>query len=226
MVIPIYDDNPFTQPVKPVVTWLLIAVNLIVFFYEAEASQEGLERLINALSLTPAALTGAVHAGVPPSLTLVTYQFFHADLGHLFGNMIFLWVFGDDVERALGRARYLLFYLMSGVIGGLMFLANDPRSPIQLIGASGAIAGVVVAYLMLRPCAKILILLGIIPLEPASFLEKRCRVLVSFRRHARRRGPLPVAEAQRRALVRMYRTAQGNRRSARTRSGRQRIAPA
>jgi rhomboid family protein len=169
MVIPIYDDNPFTQPVKPVVTWLLIAVNLIVFFYEAEASQEGLERLINALSLTPAALTGAVHAGVPPSLTLVTYQFFHADLGHLFGNMIFLWVFGDDVERALGRARYLLFYLMSGVIGGLMFLANDPRSPIQLIGASGAIAGVVVAYLMLRPCAKILILLGIIPLRISAF---------------------------------------------------------
>jgi membrane associated rhomboid family serine protease len=170
MVVPIYDDNPFTQPVKPVVTWLLIAVNFVIFFYEIEASQEGLERLINALSLTPAALTGnASAAGVPPLLTLITYQFFHADLGHLFGNMIFLWVFGDDIERALGRARYLFFYLMSGVIGGLFFVGYDPRSPIQLIGASGAIAGVVIAYLMLRPCAKILILLGIIPLRISAF---------------------------------------------------------
>src|SRR5438270_5401080 len=119
MVIPIYDDNPFTQPVKPVVTWLLIAANFAIFFYEVEASQEGLERLINAFSLTPALLSGNAHgSGVPPFITLVTYQFFHADLGHVFGNMIFLWVFGDDVERALGRGRFLLFYLISGVIGG------------------------------------------------------------------------------------------------------------
>jgi membrane associated rhomboid family serine protease len=170
MVIPIYDDNPFTQPVKPVVTWLLIATNLAVFFYEVEASQDGLERLINAFSLTPALLSGFAHSGgVPPFVTLVTYQFFHADLGHVFGNMIFLWVFGDDVERALGRGRFLLFYLLSGVIGGLFFVGYDPRSSIELIGASGAIAGVVIAYVMLRPCAKILILLGIIPLRISAY---------------------------------------------------------
>jgi membrane associated rhomboid family serine protease len=170
MVIPIYDDNPFTQPVKPVVSWLLIATNLAVFFYEVEASQEGLDRLINAFSLTPAALSGnAPAAGIPPLLTLITYQFFHADLGHLFGNMIFLWVFGDDVERALGRARYLFFYLTSGVIGGLFFVCYDPRSGIELIGASGAIAGVVIAYVMLRPCAKIVILFGIIPLRISAY---------------------------------------------------------
>jgi membrane associated rhomboid family serine protease len=83
--------------------------------------------------------------------------------------MIFLWVFGDDIERALGRGRYLLFYLLCGVIGGLVFVANDPHSKIELIGASGAIAGVVIAYVMLRPCAKITVLLGIIPLRLGAY---------------------------------------------------------
>jgi membrane associated rhomboid family serine protease len=171
VVTPIYDDNPFTQPVKPIVTWCLIAANLAVFFYEAAAPQAGLDRMIDTYSLTPAALRGDISArgSLPPIATLITYQFFHADLGHLFGNMIFLWVFGDDIERALGRARYLVFYLATGVIGGLVFVAYDPRSSIELIGASGAIAGVVVAYVMLRPCAKITVLLVIIPLRISAY---------------------------------------------------------
>jgi membrane associated rhomboid family serine protease len=171
VMTPIYDDNPFTQPVKPIVTWCLIAANLLVFIYEAAAPQAGLDRIIDTFSVTPAALRGEIppRGALPPFATLVTYQFFHADLGHLLGNMIFLWVFGDDVERALGRARFLLFYLLSGVIGGLFFVGYDPRSSIELIGASGAIAGVVIAYVMLRPCAKILILLGIIPLRISAY---------------------------------------------------------
>jgi membrane associated rhomboid family serine protease len=80
-----------------------------------------------------------------------------------------LWVFGDDIERALGRGRYLIFYLLSGAVGGLVFVANDPHSKIELIGASGAIAGVVIAYVMLRPCAKITVLLGIIPLRIGAY---------------------------------------------------------
>jgi len=83
--------------------------------------------------------------------------------------MIFLWVFGDDIERALGGARYLLFYLAAGIVGGLVFVAVDPHSGIELIGASGSIAGVVIAYLMLRPCAKITVLLGIIPLRISAY---------------------------------------------------------
>jgi len=171
MVVPIYDDNPFTQPVKPIVTWCLIAANLAVFFYEAGAPQAGLDRMIDTFSLTPAALRGDISARgpLPPLATLVTYQFFHADIGHLLGNMIFLWVFGDDIERALGRSRYLVFYLATGVIGGLVFVAYDAHSSIELIGASGAIAGVVIAYVMLRPCAKITVLLGIIPLRISAY---------------------------------------------------------
>jgi membrane associated rhomboid family serine protease len=171
VMTPIYDDNPFTQPVKPIVTWCLIAANLAVFLYEAAAPQAGLDRLIDTFSLRPAALQGDISAkGVlPPFVTLITYQFFHADIGHLLGNMIFLWVFGDDIERALGRPRFLVFYLATGVIGGLVFVAYDPHSSIELIGASGAIAGVVIAYVMLRPCAKITVLIGIIPLRISAY---------------------------------------------------------
>src|SRR5262245_47603972 len=171
MVVPLYDDNPFTQPVKPIVTWCLIAANLAVFFYETGATQAGLDRIIDTYSLTPAALSGDMpkRGWVPAYATLVTYQFLHADVMHLLGNMIFLWVFGDDIERALGRARYLAFYLLSGIVGGLVFVLNDWHSRIELIGASGAIAGVVIAYVMLRPCAKITVLLGIIPLRISAY---------------------------------------------------------
>ena len=107
MVVPIYDDNPFAAPVKPVVTWCLIAVNLAVFFYEAGASQLALDRMIDTFSLTPAAFTGNMEARgwVPAFATIFTYQFFHADISHLLGNMVFLWVFGDDVERAQDQLR-------------------------------------------------------------------------------------------------------------------------
>ena len=171
MVVPIYDDNPFSPPVKPVVTWGLIAVNLAILLYEMGASQLALDRIIDSFSLTPAAFIGDIGARgwVPAFLTIITYQFFHADLTHVVGNMIFLWVFGDDVERVLGRGRYLAFYLLCGVMGGLVFVANDPHSTIELIGASGAVAGVVVGYVMLRPCAKITVLLGIIPLRISAY---------------------------------------------------------
>ncbi|MFL6800051.1 MAG: rhomboid family intramembrane serine protease [Xanthobacteraceae bacterium] len=171
MVMPLYDENPFTQAVKPIVTWCLIAANLAVFFYEAGATQIGFEHLIDVYSLTPAALSGDMpsRGWIPPYATLITYQFFHADLAHLLGNMIFLWVFGDDIERALGRSRFLAFYLLCGIIGGLVFVFYDWHSRIELIGASGAIAGVVIAYVMLRPCAKITVLLGIFPLRLSAY---------------------------------------------------------
>ncbi|HEY2184535.1 MAG TPA: rhomboid family intramembrane serine protease [Xanthobacteraceae bacterium] len=171
VMTPLWDDNPFTQPIKPIVTWCLIAANLVVFFYEAAAPQAGLDRMIDTFSLTPAALYRDItpRGSLPPLATLLTYQFFHADIGHLVGNMIFLWVFGDDIERALGRVRYLVFYLASGAVGGIVFALYDPHSGIELIGASGAIAAVVVAYLMLRPCAKITVLFGIIPLRISAY---------------------------------------------------------
>jgi membrane associated rhomboid family serine protease len=83
--------------------------------------------------------------------------------------MIFLWVFGDDVEEALGRRRFLLFYLLCGIVGALAFVASDPTFAGPLIGASGAISGVIVAYVMWRPCAKVTVLVSIIPLRISAF---------------------------------------------------------
>src|SRR5262249_18420582 len=97
------------------------------------------------------------------------YQFFHADIAHLLGNMVFLWVFGDDVERALGRARYLAFYFLCGAIGGLVFVAHDPHSTTELIGGAGAVAGAVGAFVMVCRCAKITVLLTIIPLRISAY---------------------------------------------------------
>ncbi len=226
MVMPIYDDNPFKLPHRPVVTWALIAVNFVVFFLEL--GTEDTQEMLNNFGLTPALLTGEVEIkGVlSPVLTLVTYMFLHADWGHIFGNMIFLWVFGDDIEEVLGRMRFLAFYLLCGIIGGLAFVVSDTHSQSPLIGASGAISGVVIAYVMLRPCAKITVLLGFIPLRISAYwvvgsfvllqfislefsLEERSRLLVPCRRHDRRRRPVRLDAAARRHAVRMHPRTEG-----------------
>ncbi|HEY6254438.1 MAG TPA: rhomboid family intramembrane serine protease [Xanthobacteraceae bacterium] len=167
MVFPLYDDNPFKLPVKPIVTWLLILTNFLMFLVEIGGSDAEMEAIVNAFGVTPTALLGGT---VPaPVLTLGTYMFIHADVMHIFGNMIFLWVFGDDVEEVLGRGRFLLFYLLCGVVGALTFVATDPTFQGPLIGASGAISGVVIAYVMWRPCARVTVLISIIPLRISAF---------------------------------------------------------
>ncbi len=170
MVFPLYDDNPFRLPVRPIVTWLLILTNILVFVVEIAGGDDDAQILANALGVTPTVLLGGGVDGLPvPVLTLVTYMFLHANIMHIFGNMVFLWVFGDDVEEALGRGRFLVFYLACGVVGALVFVASDPQFAGPLIGASGAISGVIIAYVMLRPCAKVTVLLSIIPVRISAF---------------------------------------------------------
>jgi membrane associated rhomboid family serine protease len=107
---------------------------------------------------------------MPPSFTLVTYMFLHGGWMHLIFNMLFLWVFGDNIEDALGRGRFLVFYLVCGIAGGGAHVLASPGSNVPLVGASGAIAGIVAAYLMLRPCAKITVLIfGFVPIKLASY---------------------------------------------------------
>jgi membrane associated rhomboid family serine protease len=170
MVMPLYDDNPFRLPHRPIVTWSLIGVNFLVFLAEIAATGN-LGEMVHYLGLTPAALNGdaGMSSGVSPVLTLSTYMFVHADPVHILGNMIFLWVFGDDVEEAMGRLRFLVFYLLCGIVGALAFFATDVHSHTPLIGASGAIAGIVVAYAMLRPCAKITALVFAIPMRISAY---------------------------------------------------------
>lgn len=162
MVMPLWDDNPFTKPVQPWVTWGIIALNIIIFVIQAGSGTDGEEAIIKAYALTPLAITQqtSLVAMIPTDLTLVSYMFLHADIFHLFGNMIFLFVFGDDVEEAMGGLRFIAFYLACGITGALAFTASGPQSSLPLIGASGAVSGIIVAYLMLRPCAKIKVLLS------------------------------------------------------------------
>jgi membrane associated rhomboid family serine protease len=156
MVFPLYDDNPFKLPRPPFVTWGLIAVNIIVFLVEI-GSDETAKAILASFAANPAAIAHDVHTTgpVPPELTLVTSMFLHGGWEHLLGNMIYLWVFGDDIEEALGPFRFLIFYLLCGIAAALVFVAFNMHSTTPLIGASGAISGVLAAYLLLRPCARV-----------------------------------------------------------------------
>jgi membrane associated rhomboid family serine protease len=179
-VFPLYDDNPFKLPVKPVVTWSLIAANIVVFLIEIAGSDESMQTMVDNFGVTPAVLVGGNAGLLAPVATLFTYMFLHANLMHIFGNMVFLWVFGDDIEEALGRARFLLFYVVCGIVGGVVFVASDPTFQGPLIGASGAISGVVIAYVMFRPCAKITVLFSVIPLRIRAYWVVGAFVLTQF----------------------------------------------
>jgi membrane associated rhomboid family serine protease len=178
MVMPLYDDNPFRLPHRPIVTWSLIGVNLLVFLaFGTDSGEVDVD-----FGLIPAALNGdgRVLGALPPVATLVSYMFLHADIVHILGNMVFLWVFGDNVEEAMGRVRFLAFYLLCGIVGGLAFYASGVHSQTPLIGASGSIAGVVVAYAMLRPCAKVTALVFAIPMRISAYWIIGVFVLMQF----------------------------------------------
>ncbi len=156
MVMPLWDDNPLKLPKWPVVTWGLIVLNIAVFLAQCMGDSNYLEF---AFALTPVNIAAAPITLTPvhPYATLITYQFLHADIFHLLGNMLFLAIFGDDVEEAMGPLRFIGFYLVSGIAAGLAFTASTPHSTLPLIGASGAIAGILAAYLMFRPCQKVMV---------------------------------------------------------------------
>jgi membrane associated rhomboid family serine protease len=170
MVMPLWDHSPFKWPKPPYVMWALLIVNFTVFFVEAGFWPDQMDQLDRLAGLVPAALTGsAATGGLPAPLTLITCMFVHGNFMHVFSNMIFLFVFGDDIEEALGHWRFLGFYLACGLGGDLAFVLSDPSSTTGLIGASGAIAGVIAAYLLFRPCAKVTCLLGLIPLRLRAY---------------------------------------------------------
>lgn len=172
MVMPIWDHSPFRWSSPPYVMWLLIVTNFVVFFLQVAAGPGGLDRAVQAAGLVPAVFSGRAAPGfgaLPAPLTLITYQFLHANFLHVFGNMLFLFVFGDDIEELIGHLRFLVFYIACGIGGGLAFVISAPGADTELIGASGAVAGVIAAYLMYRPCAKVTVLLGLIPLRLRSF---------------------------------------------------------
>jgi membrane associated rhomboid family serine protease len=142
----------------PVVTRTLIVLNVIVFFYELLVGKDGLEDLFYLFGVVPARLTHpgwAAHVGFPGGafLTLLTYQFLHGGWLHIIANMWALWIFGDNVEDAMGHFRYLVFYIFCGVVAALTQTFVQSGSTVPSVGASGAIAGVLGAYLIFYPTA-------------------------------------------------------------------------
>ncbi len=161
-MVPISDANPTRR--VPIMNLLLIGINLIVFVYELSLSNRGLNRFVYQWGLLPSDLLAAIAnptagTALHPFLTLLTSQFIHGGWSHILGNMLFLYIFGDNVEDVMGHFTYLIFYLIFGIIAGLtqtlVFAPFLGSVDVPSIGASGAIAGVLGAYLVLFPLAKV-----------------------------------------------------------------------
>jgi membrane associated rhomboid family serine protease len=169
MIFPLKDDVP--SRTVPVVTVTLIGLNLLAFLYQLVlgfdtrgAGAGAAEALVSEFGATPCRITGTCRAlaraveDFPPTwVTVVTSMFLHGSLVHIGGNMLYLWIFGANVEDTLGHGRFLLFYLAAGVAGAVGQAVVSPASAVPMIGASGAISGVLGAYLLLFPYASILV---------------------------------------------------------------------
>jgi membrane associated rhomboid family serine protease len=160
MVMPLFDDAPLRHLKRPVANHALIAVNVLVFLVVYSEVLGDPLTIMRGFAIIPRVLFGEANladwiVGPPPALTLVTSLFFHSSLLHLASNMLFLYVFGDNVEDAMGSLHYLLFYLSCGVIAGVFYIYATPHSITPLVGASGAISGVCAAFLLLYPRANV-----------------------------------------------------------------------
>jgi membrane associated rhomboid family serine protease len=160
-MIPLRDDNPVS--ITPLVSWALIAACVLVFLWQVSLGERAAQVVVYALGVVPAVLFG--HASlpqeialVPPAASVFTSMFLHGGWMHLIGNMLYLWIFADNVEGSMGHGRFLVFYLLCGVAAVLTQSLPDTRSEIPMIGASGAISGVLGAYLLLFPHARVLVL--------------------------------------------------------------------
>jgi rhomboid family protein len=172
MFIPLYDYNTLRSIRTPIVTRTLIAITVLVFLVfesglvvDAQMASVGAFGVIPAEFYLGAGLRSELGV-IPEPLTFVTYVFLHGGWMHLIGNMLFLWVFGDNVEDAMGHARFVAFYFLCGAAGGVAHALANPTSEAPLIGASAAVAGTLAAYLILHPRVKLWVLvLGRIPLK-------------------------------------------------------------
>lgn len=152
-MFPYKDDNPTAT--FPFVTIGIIAVNTLVFFLQVLSGGDG-RQIVYAYGAIPyniATLTSV--QPLHPALTLFTSMFMHGGLFHIAGNMLYLWIFGNNIEDRLGHVRFVFFYLFCGIAAALAHILTDPGSTVPMIGASGAISGVLGAYLLLFPYARI-----------------------------------------------------------------------
>ncbi len=161
-MIPISDDNP--TKLTPFVTWALIGLCIAVFVWQLSFSERAEEGLIAALGFVPTNLfdrkVTAEMYGIPwPWLTVITSMFLHGGFLHLGGNMLYLWIFGNNVEDAMGHVRFLGFYLVCGIAAALSEGLVDPHSALPMLGASGAISGVLASYVLIYPRARVTVII-------------------------------------------------------------------
>ena len=162
-MIPIRDDAP--RMATPFITYFIIALNVLVFLFEVALDQRSRAVLMFQFGLVPDHVLGLLRAGaetvgvVPAVLPFLTSMFMHASWLHIIFNMWALWIFGDNIEAYLGHFRYVLFYLLSGLGASLLHIFFNPNSQVPSVGASGAIAGVMGAYFLLYPSARVLTLI-------------------------------------------------------------------
>ena len=160
-MIPLQDDNP--TELTPVVTVAFIALCVLVFFYQASLPPRPSEAFVFEYGAIPALVFGdadlppSIAVGIPAYATLVTSMFLHGGWMHLIGNMLYLWIFGNNVEDVMGHARFVVFYLLCGILAALSHAVTDPTSTVPMVGASGAISGVLGAYILLFPRAHVLV---------------------------------------------------------------------
>ena len=161
-MIPLRDDNP--TKIVPVMTVGLIGLNVLVFLYQISLGPGGAEVFIYQFGAIPAVIFGSQNlpselVAIPASLSVFTSMFLHGGFLHLIGNMLYLWIFGNNIEDAMGHGRFILFYLLTGVAASMAHFFTDLNSEIPTIGASGAISGILGAYILLYPRAQVLVLI-------------------------------------------------------------------
>ena len=160
-MVPLHDDNPTN--ITPVVVYALITINILVFLHQMSLGA-GINDFFQLYAVIPrelsASFAGAsINQPVPETYTLITSQFLHGGFMHIVFNMLFLWTFGNNIEDSLGHVKFLIFYLGCGILAGLTHWFFDMSSLVPTVGASGAIAGVMGAYILKYPKAQILTLL-------------------------------------------------------------------
>ena len=156
-MIPLKDDNP-TQT-YPYVTISIIVINIVVFFFEISLGSD-ISLFLNRYGAKPLFVLNMTSPfGYPsPFITIFTSMFLHGGILHVGGNMLYLWIFGNNIEDSMGHVRFIIFYLVSGIVAVYAFSLLNPNSIVPMVGASGAVSGVLGAYLILFPRAKVLTL--------------------------------------------------------------------
>lgn len=186
MFIPLHDANSLRHIRLQYVTIGLIIANVLVYALTSLGSDAAVQAAVFGLGYIPSVVFDTVELPpqwvlIPEDLSYVTYSFLHSDIFHLGGNMLFLWVFGDNVEDALGHFRFLLFYFACAAAGAFAHGIAIPDSQVPLIGASGAISGIVAAYLMLHPRVKVWILaFARIPLRVPAYVALVLWIVFQF----------------------------------------------